>query len=134
MVRASSSAPPPHQVRRHPRVASKREGAWAGGDGGGRPPSWPRPIVGRDRVARLLAAVGRQMATMRLPLESHQVNGQPGAVILHPEGRIVSVFSLDVCDGAVQTVRSVINHDKLGHLGPLADIPALLQAWNAREP
>lgn len=28
---------------------------------------------------------------------------------------------LDVLDGQVQTVRSVINPDKLGHIGPVAD-------------
>jgi len=39
----------------------------------------------------------------------------------------VSVLSLDIADGAVQTVRSIINPDKLGHLGPLADVRALLR-------
>jgi RNA polymerase sigma-70 factor (ECF subfamily) len=37
------------------------------------------------------------------------------------------VFSFDIVDGLVQTVRSVINRDKLRHLGPLADIPDLLE-------
>src|SRR5258707_2962088 len=30
------------------------------GDSGGTPPSWPRPIVGRDRVVRLLLGVAQQ--------------------------------------------------------------------------
>ena len=30
-----------------------------------------------------------------------------------------------VADGVVQTVRSIINPDKLRHLGPLADVRAL---------
>ncbi len=30
------------------------------GDGGGRGPSWRQPIVGRDRVSRLLGGVGGQ--------------------------------------------------------------------------
>jgi RNA polymerase sigma-70 factor (ECF subfamily) len=95
------------------------------GDAGGRSPSWPRPIVGRDRVGRLLAGVGRQLAELRLTLRPAHVNGQPGALVLDPEGRLVNVFALDVADGAVQTVRSVINPDKLRHLGPLADLDAL---------
>ena len=33
---------------------------------------------------------------------------------------------LDIADGAVQTIRSVINPDKLRHLGPVADVYALL--------
>jgi RNA polymerase sigma-70 factor, ECF subfamily len=38
------------------------------------------------------------------------------------------VFALDVADGVVQTVRSVINPDKLRHLGPVADVRAMLRA------
>jgi RNA polymerase sigma-70 factor (ECF subfamily) len=33
-----------------------------------------------------------------------------------------------VADGAIQTVRSVINPDKLGHLGPVSDVRALLRS------
>jgi RNA polymerase sigma-70 factor (ECF subfamily) len=57
----------------------------------------------------------------------HEVNGQPGAVVRGPDGRLVNVFSIDIADGAVQTVRSVINPDKLRHLGPVADVWALLR-------
>jgi len=34
--------------------------------------------------------------------------------------------AVDAIGGVVQTVRSVINPDKLGHLGPLADVRAIL--------
>jgi RNA polymerase sigma-70 factor (ECF subfamily) len=34
---------------------------------------------------------------------------------------MVGVITVDLADGLVQTVRSVINPDKLRHLGPLAD-------------
>jgi RNA polymerase sigma-70 factor (ECF subfamily) len=34
---------------------------------------------------------------------------------------------LDIADGVVQTIRSVINPDKLRHLGPLADVHALIR-------
>jgi RNA polymerase sigma-70 factor (ECF subfamily) len=37
------------------------------------------------------------------------------------------VFSLDVINGKVRTVRSVINPDKLQHLGEVADVRALLR-------
>jgi RNA polymerase sigma-70 factor (ECF subfamily) len=36
--------------------------------------------------------------------------------------------SSEVAEGAVQTVRFVINPDKLRHLGPVADVWALLRA------
>jgi RNA polymerase sigma-70 factor (ECF subfamily) len=60
------------------------------------------------------------------------VNGQPGALFLDRKGRIISTFSLDVSDGAVQTIRGIVNPDKLGHLGPLADLRALLREGRER--
>ena len=50
------------------------------------------------------------------------VNGQPGARFLDPRDQLINIISLDICDGAVQTVRSIINPDKLTHLGPLSPI------------
>jgi RNA polymerase sigma-70 factor, ECF subfamily len=56
-----------------------------------------------------------------------EINGQPGALVFDASDRLTNVISLDIADGVVQTVRSVINPDKLRHLGPLADVRALLQ-------
>ena len=50
------------------------------------------------------------------------VNGQPGAVTHDAEGRVINVFALDIAYGKVQAVRSVINPDKLHHLGPVSDV------------
>jgi RNA polymerase sigma-70 factor (ECF subfamily) len=36
------------------------------------------------------------------------------------------VVALDIADGQVQAVRSIVNPAKLDHLGPLADVRALL--------
>ena len=57
-----------------------------------------------------------------------EINGQPGAMFLDPDGRLMYVMTLDIADGVVQTVRSIINPDKLQHLGPLADVRAMLHA------
>jgi RNA polymerase sigma-70 factor, ECF subfamily len=54
------------------------------------------------------------------------VNGQPGALFRDPEGRIFGVLTLDIADGLVQAVRSIVNPDKLRHLGVPADARALL--------
>jgi RNA polymerase sigma-70 factor (ECF subfamily) len=97
------------------------------GDGGGKAPQWSLPIAGADRVARLLAGLGRQMAEHDLRLERHVVNGQPGAIVRTADGQIVSVFSAEIADGQVQTFRSVINPDKLRHLGPVADTWAMVR-------
>jgi RNA polymerase sigma-70 factor (ECF subfamily) len=40
--------------------------------------------------------------------------------------------SLSLADGVVQTIRSVINPDKLGHLGPVADVRALMKQQRER--
>jgi RNA polymerase sigma-70 factor (ECF subfamily) len=95
------------------------------GDSGGISPSWPRPIVGRDRVVRLLLGIAEQIRRVGVFVRPAEINGQPGARIEDPDGRLISVFVLDIADGQVQAVRSVINPDKLRHLGLLADLPAL---------
>ncbi|MHA6630445.1 RNA polymerase sigma-70 factor [Pseudonocardia sichuanensis] len=102
------------------------------GDGGGKAPQWMVPISGVDKVSRLFAAVGRQMREMGIRTQLREINGQPGALVLDPDGRITNVFVLDVADGVVQTVRSIINPDKLRHLGPVADVRALLRGHRER--
>ncbi len=96
------------------------------GDSGGVPPNWPRPIAGPARAGRLLTALGRQLARIGGSIRLAEVNGQPGALFLDRDGSLISVMVLDVADGQVTAVRSVINREKLRHLGPLADIPALV--------
>jgi RNA polymerase sigma-70 factor, ECF subfamily len=97
------------------------------GDGGGKAPSWPQPIYGRERVARLMAGTVTQAKELGASLQPTQVNGQPGVVFTDPDGRIAVVMSLDIADGVVQTIRSMINPEKLAHLGPVADVRALLR-------
>jgi RNA polymerase sigma-70 factor (ECF subfamily) len=98
------------------------------GDGGGKAPSWPRPIYGRERVARLFAGLGAQARRLDVRSRAVEVNGQPGAAFFDSEGRLTNVISLDIADGLVQAVRSIINPEKLGHLGPVADVRALLRS------
>jgi len=44
------------------------------------------------------------------------VNGEPGVVFADAAGRIVWVSALEIADGVVGAVRSVLNPDKLAHL------------------
>jgi RNA polymerase sigma-70 factor, ECF subfamily len=97
------------------------------GDGGAKAPSWPRPIYGRDNVSRLLLGLRSQWAKVGITLRRTEINGQPGALFLDRQGRLISIFSLDVAGGAVQTIRAIVNPEKLGHLGPLADVRGLLR-------
>ena len=98
------------------------------GDGGGKAPAIARAIHGRGRVARMLAAGLRTVHRAGgLTLRREEVNGQPGALFFDCEGRVAGVMILDVADGQIQGVSSIVNPDKLSHLGPVADLPALLR-------
>ena len=97
-------------------------------DGGGKAPALKRAIHGRPKVARTLIAGLRRGARLGgFTLRREEVNGQPGAVYLDREGRLAGVMILDVADGRIQVVSSIVNPDKLRHLGPVADLRALLR-------
>ncbi len=105
------------------------------GDGGGKAPQWARGIIGADNVARVLAALIQPMVRIDVTLEPHEVNGQPGAIFRDRDGKVLNTWTLDVLDGRIQTIRSVLNPDKLGHVGPVADAWAVLREANqARRP
>jgi RNA polymerase sigma-70 factor (TIGR02957 family) len=97
------------------------------GDGGGKVPALARSLHGRNRVARTLAAWSRQGArragtTIRLA----DVNGQPGLLLLAQDGGLIGVMALDIAEGSIQSVRSIVNPDKLRHIGPVADLREFL--------
>lgn len=56
-----------------------------------------------------------------------EVNGQPSALFFDREGRLISVVILDIAEGQIQSVSSIVNPDKLRHLGPVGDLRALLR-------
>jgi RNA polymerase sigma-70 factor (ECF subfamily) len=97
------------------------------GDGGGKAPSWPQPIYGRERVAKLIAGTVKQAKELGVRVRAAHVNGQPGVVFLDDQGRIGAVMSVDVADGLVQALRGVTNPDKLAHLGPVLDAREVLR-------
>jgi RNA polymerase sigma-70 factor (ECF subfamily) len=79
------------------------------GDSGGKVPTLPRSIIGAKSVARLLVSIFPWLVRIDLTLE--------------------------VLDGQIQTIRSVSNPDKLGHVGPVADAWAVAHEVNqARRP
>jgi RNA polymerase sigma-70 factor (TIGR02957 family) len=103
------------------------------GDGGGRVPALARSLRGRNRVARTLInwlrRVERVPGTSLRPVE---VNGGPGALVLDPRQRLISVWALDIADGQITSVSSIVNPDKLAHLGPVADFRSLLMPPRSR--
>jgi RNA polymerase sigma-70 factor (TIGR02957 family) len=99
------------------------------GDGGGKAPALARAIHGRAKAARTLTA-GLRAARNRIggfTVRREEVNGQPGALFLDREGRLIAVMILDIAEGQIQAVRSIVNPDKLRHLGPVADLRGLLR-------
>jgi RNA polymerase sigma-70 factor, ECF subfamily len=103
------------------------------GDSGGKAPQWGSGIFGADNVGRLLATMVPAFVRIGVVVEPHQVNGQPGAIFRDRDGKIVNTLTLDVLGGRIQTIRAVINPDKLKHLGPVADAwAALREAYQAR--
>jgi RNA polymerase sigma-70 factor (ECF subfamily) len=86
------------------------------GDGGGKAPSLPQPLVGAERVAKALIGWGRQAFARGFEYRPAVVNGDPGVVFYDPEGTAIWVAALDIADGVVIAVRSVLNPDKLTHV------------------
>ena len=50
-----------------------------------------------------------------------QVNGQPGIISFDRDGKLFGVLAFDVRDGQVHPIRSVVNPDKLRHLGATSE-------------
>ena len=99
------------------------------GDGGGKVPALARSLHGRNRVARTLINWFR--LTGRLPgvsLRPVEVNGCPGALYLDAQQRLLGVMALDIAGGQVRGISSIVNPDKLTHLGPIADYGSVLRS------
>ncbi|MGZ4165759.1 MAG: RNA polymerase sigma-70 factor [Solirubrobacteraceae bacterium] len=92
------------------------------GDGGGKAAALPEPIHGGDRVAHLLRAFANQNQRLHLTFEPALVNAQPGAVVRDPDGLVVTVLALDIAGGAIQTIRSIVNPEKIAHLGAVSPL------------
>jgi RNA polymerase sigma-70 factor, ECF subfamily len=97
------------------------------GDGGGKAPARRTPLHGRERVARFLLGFATELVPLGVGIRLSEINGQPGAIVSDRDGGILNVFSLDIADGRVQTIRGILNPDKLRHLGPVADIGKILR-------
>lgn len=99
-------------------------------DSGGKGPHWSRTVHGAVNVARALATAFPPFVQIGGNLERHDVNGESGAIIRDRAGNVFSTLALDILDGRVQTIRAVINPDKLAHLGPVADGHAVVHEAN----
>jgi RNA polymerase sigma-70 factor (ECF subfamily) len=85
------------------------------GDGGGIAQAVRRPIVGADKVARLLSAALPRVAGVA-SLRPAQVNGCP-ALILSLDGRPDTVIAVRIDDGLISGLYAVRNPEKLSRIG-----------------
>jgi RNA polymerase sigma-70 factor (TIGR02957 family) len=98
------------------------------GDGGGRAPALARPLYGRRRVAGALSAwLGLVRRAGGLDSELVEVNGEPGVLVRDADGAVLAVWAIGVAGDRVQSIRSIVNPDKLGHLGRVGTITAVLE-------
>jgi RNA polymerase sigma-70 factor (TIGR02957 family) len=84
------------------------------GDGGGVVQAVLAPVVGADRVARLLA-VGLDRIAGAASLQPTQVNGFP-ALIIRFDGEIDTVIAVRIDDGLITGLYAVRNPEKLSHM------------------
>jgi len=103
-------------------------------DSGGKAPQWGSGIFGAEKVARLLAGLVTPFVGTGGRMETQQINGQLGAIFRDQEGRVVNTLALEILDGQIQTIRAVLNPDKLGHVGPVADASAVLRRMRQHPP
>jgi RNA polymerase sigma-70 factor (TIGR02957 family) len=97
------------------------------GDGGGKAPALPQTLRGRRRVADSLVSWVRSGRLSGVTVRRVEVNGGPGALYLDAEQRLLSVVALDIDGGQITAIRSVVNPDKLTHLGPVGDLASMVR-------
>jgi len=98
-----------------------------GDNGGAFVGTFVSPLVGRDRVTKVLRVQLARTMKLGYSLTAAWVNRQPGVVIKDADGGLIAVIAFDVLDGQVQAIRAVANPDKLRHLGPISRI------WHLRQ-
>jgi RNA polymerase sigma-70 factor (TIGR02957 family) len=98
------------------------------GDGGGKVPALAHTMRGRSNVANLIVGRPRVTDLPGVSLRPVEVNGDPGALYLDARERLLAVLALEISGGQIHGIRSVVNPDKLAHLGPVGDYPALLKS------
>jgi RNA polymerase sigma-70 factor (ECF subfamily) len=99
------------------------------GDGGGKVPALGQVVRGRTEVANMLITFTRVRAGVPgMSMRRAEVNGGQGAVIVDAQQRLVAVWALDIADGQIRGVSSIVNPDKLAHLGPVGDFASLVRS------
>ncbi len=81
-------------------------------DGGGKVPATMVPVVGRDRVTRLILGLQRKGAAWIKRIEMATINGLPGIVTFNEAG-VSDAIALEIVEGRVAAFYVVRNPEKL---------------------
>ncbi|WP_431678484.1 sigma-70 family RNA polymerase sigma factor [Kitasatospora sp. KL5] len=85
-------------------------------DGGGVVTAGVRPIVGADKVSRLVAGLVAKWFTPESSIVLATVNGEPGMVVYSSPGVVGGVVAFTVVDGLITETYVVVNPEKLTHV------------------
>ena len=99
------------------------------GDGGGKVPALARSLHGRSRVAHTLANWLRALARFpQVSMRPVEINGGPGAIYVDDQDADPRGVGARDRRRRDRRVRSIVNPDKLAHLGPVGDAVAILRS------
>jgi RNA polymerase sigma-70 factor, ECF subfamily len=84
-------------------------------DGGPHRHAARRPVLGADRVTRLLLNITKRGFDFGAEMQFIDVNRMP-ALVVSRHGRPQMMVAIESADGQVQAIRIVVNPEKLGHL------------------
>ena len=83
-------------------------------DGGDRVNAGVTPVVGIDRVSKLLIGL-RRKHWAQLELRRADVNNLPGMLLVRPDDTIFAAIGLDFAGDRIAALFAVLNPDKLAH-------------------
>jgi RNA polymerase sigma-70 factor (ECF subfamily) len=81
-------------------------------DGGGKAAAAARPIVGGDRIARLVLGLREKFWAVNRTIEVATINGEPGLCI-RDGGRLTATMSIATDGEQILAVYAIVNPEKL---------------------
>jgi RNA polymerase sigma-70 factor (ECF subfamily) len=87
-------------------------------DGGGKTGASPHPIVGADRIAKLVIGLREKFWAVGRTMEIATINGETGLCIRDGD-RLTATLSILTDGEHIQAVYAVVNPDKLAEKGPV---------------
>ncbi|MER6396156.1 RNA polymerase sigma factor SigJ [Kitasatospora sp. NPDC001603] len=92
-------------------------------DGGGVVSAGARPVLGADKVSRLVAGLVAKWFLPGMSLVPALVNDEPGLLVQDADGRPGGVLAFTVADGRITEAFVVVNPEKLTRVADAAGTP-----------